>query len=337
MRPEAFLVSVGAAACATVLVGALFRPADALAGWLAGAIVAASVPTGALVLMLMMRLIPGAWAEVLRLGCEAAALMAPIAALAFIPLLLGLAWLYPWTARTPPSAFAAEWLSLPGYALRLVAWLAWLGAASRAMIARRRTGMAAAAGLVAAPLLVHLVAVDWLMARDADFASSAFGLQALAIMVTIAFCAVLLLRRAVGARGLRPGVLGALLLTLLLIGVYLDFMAYLIVWSGNLPASVGWYAQREGLWTGVLICFAVLDGAPLLMLLFARFRRSPRWLAALAASVLTGRALELLWLAAPPRGLAAGLFGLLAIAGIGCLYAGLLPQALALRVRRRSP
>jgi len=38
----------------------------------------------------------------------------------------------------------------------------------------------------------------------------------------------------------------------------------------------------------------------------------------------------------PPQGMLAGLFGILAVAGIACLYAGLLPLALAWRMGRRT-
>jgi hypothetical protein len=336
MRARPVLVLVGAIACAAVLAGAWRWPQDALAGWLAGAAAFASLPAGAIMLLLMMRLIPGAWGDALRLACEAGAMLTPVAALAFVPVLVGLAQLYPWVHRPAPSAFAAEWLSPTGFIARTLLWFAFLGLAGWAMIGRWRTGVAAAAGLVLMPVLAHLVAVDWLTSRDPGFASSAIGLQLLSIMALIAFSAAILLRHAVGARSLRPGVLGALLLTLLLIGAYLDFMAYLIVWSGNLPASIGWYRARGGVWAEVMQIAAVLAGWPLLLLLLAKVRRNPRWLAALAGVALTGKMLELAWFAIPPGGSMALAFGAVAMAGFCCLAAGLLPLALEWRVRRRS-
>lgn len=336
MRADRILLGAGSVASAAVLLAALRWPEEALAGWLAGAVAATSVPAGALLLLMMMRLVPGAWGEVLRLSCEAAVLTAPLALLAFVPLFFGLGWLYPWVGRTAQSAFAAGWLSVPGYVLRTLIWFVYLAGFSWAMLSRRNTGFAAASGLVLMPILAHLVAVDWLMSRDPQFASSAFGLQLLSIMTTIAFCATLLLRRAMRGREIRTGVIGALLLTLLLIWAYLNFMAYLIVWSGNLPDSVGWYAARSGIWANAMLIAAILGGVPLLMLLFGRVRRSPRALGILAATVLVGKLIELLWFAIPPNGGTAGLFGILAVGGVGCLYAALLPRALEWRIGRRA-
>ncbi|MBV8775652.1 MAG: hypothetical protein JO258_00500, partial [Alphaproteobacteria bacterium] len=59
-------------------------------------------------------------------------------------------------------------------------------------------------------------------------------------------------------------------------------------------------------------------------------------LAGLAAAVVVGKLIELVWFAVPPEGLLAGLFGLVAVGGIACLYVGLLPMALAWRVKRRT-
>jgi hypothetical protein len=336
MRASYVLIAMGAALCLAALLAALAWPQVALAGWLAAAVAATAVPTGALVLMMMMRLIPGAWGEVLRLACEAAVMMTPLAAAAFLPVFFGLAWLYPWVERPAPSAFAAAWLTIPGYVVRTLIWFAYLGGFGWAMIARQRSAVVAAVGLLLMPVLAHLVCVDWLLSRDPEFASSAFGLQILSIMTTIAFCAVFLLRHAVGARPVRTGVLGALLLTLVLIWAYLNFMAYLIVWSGNLPPGVGWYKMRGGVWAATLLLAAVLGGVPLLLLLFSWFRSSPRRLAWIVRAVLAGKLIELLWFAVPPQGLAAELVGAGAIVGIGCLYGGLLPLAFKWRLRRRS-
>jgi hypothetical protein len=337
VRASRLLVAVGALVCAAVLLGALRWPQAALTGWLAGATALACIPAGALVLTMMMRLIPGAWGEALRLSCEAAILLTPLAALAFVPVVLGLGGVYPWMHRAPASAFAANWLSPLGYVARTGLWFAVTGALGWAMIARRRTKVAAAAGLVAIPVLAHFVAVDWLMSRDPAFASSAFGLQVLSIMATAAFCAVVLSRHAAGARPFRCGVIGALLLTLLLIWAYLDFMAYLTVWSGNLPDSVGWYqARAQGGWGAEIWLMGLLGGVPLLLLLFATVRKSPRRLAVLCGAVLLSKAVEVVWLAVPPLGFAGALFGVAAVGGVGLLVAGLLPLALAARVRSRT-
>jgi hypothetical protein len=165
------------------------------------------------------------------------------------------------------------------------------------------------------------------MTLDPEFASSGFGLQVIAYGACAALAAMILLRIAAGPVRY-PGVLGGLLLTLLLMWAYFAFMPFLIVWSGNLPDAVAWYAARET-WGAILALAlaSVLGGAPLLALLAPQVRNSERWLGWCAASVLGGKAIEFGWLALPGRGLLALAASLLALAGLGCLGAGLLLRA----------
>lgn len=335
---ERALIGAGALLCAAALLLALVWPRAALTGWLGGAAALASIPAGALLLQLMMRLIPGAWGEELRLACEAGTLLAPLAAAAFVPVLLGATVLYPWATREPISAFQGVWMGVVPFALRSILWFAFLIVVARAMRARRATGTVAAAGLVALPVLGALVTTDWLMTLAHDFASSGFGLQMLSLQVTIAFCALVLLRLSVGTPPKRLGVLGGLLLTLLLLCAYLQFMPFFILWSGNLPPGVAWYAARATPgWHAAEWTFGLLGGVPIAALLFARFRGDARWLRLLAGMALLGKLVEVAWFALPGPGLAGVLAYLLALAGLMPLGAVALILALRHRVATRAP
>ena len=101
---------------------------------------------------------------------------------------------------------------------------------------------------------------------------------------------MILLRLAAG-RPRHTGVLGGLLLTLLLLWAYFQFMPFLIVWSGNLPDGVGWYlARRSSGWVAAIVAAAVLGGVPLFALFAPQVRQSPRWLGWCAMAVLAGKA-----------------------------------------------
>lgn len=328
----------GAVLAVAALGLALVWSREALTGWLCAAFAVAAIPAGALLFQMMMRLIPGAWGEELRLTCEAGALLAPLGAVAFVPVLVGAGVIYPWASRAPISAFQGAWMGVVPFGLRTVLWFAFLFLAARWLRARRSTVKVAAAGLVVFPILGSLVGVDWLMSLSHDFASSGFGLQMLIAMALIAFAALLLLRLSVGRPPARPGVLGGLLLTLLLLWAYLQFLPFFIIWSSNLPSSVRWFDVRHGLGPDAAEwVFGLLGGIPALLLLFARCRNDPGWLSWLAASVLLGKLVEIGWFALPEAGALSVLAYALALAGLGALAAAGLPLALRHRVAARSP
>jgi len=338
-RPrELVLLILAALLAAGALLPALFAPGPVLTAWLPAAWFLLGVPTGTLVLALMMRLIPGAWGEELRLSAEAATLLTLPALVALLPILLALAAVYPWAGAGPASLspFQQAWLAPVPFAARTLvhgALLLWLGARLRA---RRSTRATAAIGVVVLPLTTSALAYDWLLSLDPGFGSSAFGLRQLALQVTIAFAAMLLLRLGSGRTPKRPGVLGALLLTLLLINVYLMFLPFFIIWSGNLATEVPWYAARgRGGWAAAVWVFGLTGGLPILPLLFARVRRSARWLRGLSLAVLLAAAIELGWTVLPGRG--TPLLCLVAFAAVTCFLAAALPVALRYRIARRMP
>ncbi len=328
----------GAVLAIAALALAVAWPREALTGWLCAAFALAAIPAGALLFQMMMRLIPGAWGEELRLTCEAGALLAPLGAIAFLPVILGAGVIYPWASRPPISAFQNAWMDVVPFGLRTILWFAFLTVVARWMRARRSTTAVAAAGLVAFPVFGSLVGIDWLMTLSHDLASSGFGLQMLILMAVLAFAALLLLRLSIGRPPAHAGVLGALLLTLLLLWAYLQFLPFFIIWSSNLPSNVRWFDSRSTLgWDAAEWAFGLLGGVPLLLLLFAGFRKDPRRLRWLAASVLLGKLVEIAWFGLPQAGALSVLAYVLALAGLGALAAAALPLALRHRISARFP
>ncbi len=284
----------GAVVCtALAVIAAGFAPERALPGWLAAFAFCAGVPVGALWLLMIMRMVPGAWSEALAPGAAAAALLLPLVALAAVPLALGLDVLYPWTRIDLGTPFRAVWFDEGFAVLRSLVFLGagFLAAVVLAGAGRRVRPIATAALVVFVP--VHtLIAFDWLMSLDPAFHSSIFGLYVLSMQATSAL-AVLIAARLLAAPAKEPGPLGALLLTALLLWSYFAFMQYLIIWSDNLPAGVAWYLRRTaGGWGVVFPVIAVLHGLPLLLLLFPPLRASRVALLGMCAATLAGKALE---------------------------------------------
>ena len=315
-RRKHVLVAVGITLAAAALLLCFVDPRGALTGWLAAAVLVQALPTGALVLLLIMRLVRGKWEADLRSPARLLLALFPLAALAMVPPLLGMAAVYPWFAAPPESAFARFWLNPVFFAARTIAWFALADYAARRASGAVSEGCAAGL-LIGLVLGATFVVTDWLMTLDPQFASSGFGLQLFALEICTALAAMILLRLAAGPPE-HPRVLGGLLLTLLLLWAYFQFMPFLIVWSGNLPDGVAWYAARDNSgWEAALALAASFGGVPLFALFAPQARANPRALRWCAASVLAGKAIELAWFALPGRGLVAVAAAILAACGFG--------------------
>ncbi len=288
---------VAAVACVLALALVFVDTRAALGGWLVAAVWIGSVPIGALGLLMMMRMIPGPWRDALAPPTEQLMLLMPLAALAMAPVLLGVARLYPWV-DLPLHGYRAVYLSVWAFELRTIVFFA--GAIAFAVLLLRPSGEAlAAGGLIALTLFDTTMVVDWLMSLDPEFHSSGFGLYGMSIQFTIAVSALILLRLW-AAPAEHTSVLGALLITVLLTWAYLAFMQYFILWSGNLPQGVRWYAARgTGSWAILEYVIAIFGLGPLFLLLFPPVRAGRLWLMALCLVVLFGKVLELAWLVLP--------------------------------------
>lgn len=337
MRAERLLLVLGLAACLAALALALLDPHAALTGWMGACVSFAAIPAGALCLQAMMKLIPGAWGESLLLATEAGTLLALPAAIAFVPVLLGIWRIYPWASQSPLNAFQALWLAPAQFVVRALLWFALL-AGSGALLRRRLwTRKVAAITLVIFPLLGTFVAVDWLMSLTPRFASSGFGLQILILSVALAYAVLLLLRLRIARSPKRTGVLGALLLTLLLLWAYIQFLTFFISWSPGLPEGAAWFGMRAGGWDGAEAAFAALGGMPLLMLLLPRFRKSARWLVRLAGAAIAGKLIEFAWFALPGTGAAGILAYMMALLGFTAFTVAGLRIAIRRRIAARRP
>lgn len=335
-RPPPGLALLGGGVCAAALVLAATEP-GALAGWLAAFAFWSGVPIGALCILMMMRLIPGAWTEQLSGPAEAVLLLLPLAALAVLPVLIGCSALYRWAGGAGEGGFRSLYLTPWFFITRTIIFFA-ASAVLAVLLLRRRSRAVAAVGLIIFVLVDTTVAVDWLMSLDPEFHSSGFGLYVLSIQATVAL-SVLVLARLVFGPGGRTGILGGLLLTALLLWAYFAFMQYVVSWSDNLPPSVLWYGRRgRGAWSAVEGAIGALGVAPALLLLFPPIRRGRGWLLGICLAVLLGKALETAWLVLPeaPEPGAAAMVAGLAVIGLGALAAGLLPAAIRSAGRWRT-
>lgn len=167
------------------------------------------------------------------------------------------------------------------------------------------------AGLIGLVLLLHLLVIDWIMLLEPGWISTGFPLVWMAAQglagLAAAICAAILF----GAdpnRGsrLRPkrakGIdWGNLLLASVMSWMYVAFVQWLIIYSGNLPSESSWYEHRsQGGWAWYLPALAIIEfGAPFLLLLSRALKRSRGALAVIAALLLLGQLGYTIWIIVP--------------------------------------
>lgn len=271
----------------------------------------------------------GRWGLVIRRILEAGMRNLPLMAVLGLPILLGLAHIYPWAA---PSAASdeliqrkAQYLNAPFFIGRYVFYFAlWatiaslLGSWSSRLdqgydpkIARRMRQVAGG-GLVALGLSISFASVDWAMSLNPHWFSTIYGIIFLVGAGLSAFTfSVLVMVRMAGDEPYRGVVqteqwhdLGKLIFAFTFLWAYLNFSQFIIIWSGNLPEEIPWYLARiTGAWKLVTIAVVVLHFAlPYALLLSRDIKRGSSLLAKVAALLFAMRFVELYWQIAPEMG-----------------------------------
>jgi hypothetical protein len=281
---------------------------------------------GPLLIALVHYLVGGRWGAVIRRPVEAAArtiwLLIPL----FIPIVLGLGYLFPWAQ---PDVVAADYvlqhrtpyLNLPFFLVRAgIYFIVWV------FLTVRLTGWSqrpeyilnpeqvsrfqryAAFGLILVGLTMSFAAVDWLQSLDPHWYSSIYPLLiivgqllgglALALLFTPTLAARTPLQRHITKNTYRD--LGAFLLAFVLVWAYIAFSQYLIIWGANLPHEVTWYLDRSGQWSIVLLVIIFVQFVlPFLVLLSLAAKRSRRVLVTLSALILLMRLVDYFWQVKP--------------------------------------
>jgi hypothetical protein len=316
----------GAGVVGTAL-SAIVAPAAFPHAWLAALTTWLSWPLGCMGLILIHALTGGAWGHAIRPQLVAGLSTLVLLPLALIPLVFVLPALYPWL-RPDVAAHLANrgYLNLPSFASRGIAYLiVWFGLGLLITRPRRREGSEARlariapAGLILLAVTVTFAAIDTTMSLDPQFVSSAYGLAAIAEMGLLALAISLF--AAVAARPVDGKTLrnfGRLLLALLILWAYLDFVQLLIVWQSDLPNEAPWYIARLAGGWGWLA--AVMAGGhfvlPFFALLFPRVQQSRLGIAAITALLILSGFLRGWWLVVPASGRSLGAVDVLAMLGM---------------------
>jgi len=312
-------------------VGAFIDLDQFFRSWLIGFLFCLGLSVGPLALLMMQHLSGGQWGLVGRRVFEAASRNLPFVTLLFVPLLFGLPRLYTWAQPAAVSAdhalqHKAVYLNVPFFLARAViyfaiwnacSWLlnAWSAGQDRGEVAvhpsdTRRFRTVSAPGLLIYCITMTFASVDWVMSLDPHWYSTIFGLifvvsQGLAAFSLVIAVLALLCNVEPFATYLNPRLhfldLGKLLLAFVMLWAYLSFSQFLIIWSGNLPEEITFYAARfTGGWQYVSIVILLGHFAlPFALLLSRDLKRRPRLLAQVAVWVLVMRVMDLIWYVEP--------------------------------------
>jgi hypothetical protein len=271
----------------------------------------------------------GRWGLVIRRILEAGTRNLPLMAVLGLPILAGLAHIYPWAAPAAASdeliQRKVQYLNAPFFIGRYVfyfalwsliagllnSWSARLDQGYDPALARRMRQVAGG-GLVALGLSVSFASVDWAMSLNPHWFSTIYGIIFLVGAGLSAFTfSVLVMVRMAGDEPFQGVVqaeqwhdLGKLTFAFTFLWAYVNFSQFIITWSGNLPEEIPWYMTRiSGAWKLVTIAVVVLHFAlPYALLLSRDIKRGARLLSKVAALLFAMRFVELYWQIAPEMG-----------------------------------
>ena len=282
---------------------------------------------GCLLIVLLHYVVGGGWGVVIRRIVEAASKTLWLVALSFIPIILGVRYLYPWAnpdlvAADPVLQHKSLYLNIPFFIVRaIVFFVLWIGLTWLLTrwaeqpeyftdpMRRRTFQRLSAIGIILFVLTGTFASVDWVMSLDPAWFSTIFGFliitgQALSGMAFALVFLPFLVRRSPLLDFVTPGLirdLGALLLTLVIFWAYISFSQYLIIWFGNIPREVTWYINRSnGGWRWVIILVSAVQFVlPFMALLSLRAKSNLRLLAGLSLAILAMRYVETFWVVMP--------------------------------------
>jgi len=319
---------IGAIGLVASVVGAMSDPGQFYRSYLVAFLWVLGPTLGCLALLMVHHLSGGAWGLGIRRLLEAAARTVPLVAILFVPIVLGMTYLYEWTDAHKVATDAAlkhkePYLNATAFVGRaLFYFIVWGALAfiltgwSRAQDftptpppADRKFRTLSGPGILIYGITITFASFDWVMSLDPHWYSTVFGLlfmvgQGLTGIAFTAVVAFIVSRRPPMDHVLSPEKFhdyGKLMLAFTMLWAYLAFSQFLIIWSANLPEEVTYYVRRLN--TGwVVLSWIILFGVfviPYVMLLSRDLKRSASRLAYLGAFVFVMRYVDLYWMVQP--------------------------------------
>ena len=266
VRSKALIAGVaGVVLCA---IGFVFDRDHFFRSWLIAYLLFLSIALGSMAFVMIQHLSGGAWG-IFRRIFEASSRTLPLLAILFLPIVLGMQTLYPWThadlvAGDEILRHKQPYLNTPFFLIRTLIYFAgWIftawtltrlsnrqdeGDMSANLTLQRVSG----AGIVFYAFSLTAAAIDWVMSINPHWFSTLYGFIFLggqglaALSFTIVVCAFLV-RRAPMDQLLKPSHfhdLGKLSLAFVMIWGYFNFSQYLLIYAANLVEEIPYFTVR---------------------------------------------------------------------------------------------
>jgi hypothetical protein len=321
-RADRWAWGAGVVGLAVAALGWVLDPPRFYGGWLAATTLLSGWPLGSMALLLTHTLTGGRWGDAVRPALVAGLCALPLVALAVLPLVAGMPDLYAW-AR--PEAHPANrfYLNLPFAAVRVVIYFVVWFALGGMILHGRAWAWIAPGGLFLLAVTTTFAAIDTTMSLDPRFVSSIYGMISAAGMGLLALSMAVLLSAGNAAPEARAD-LGKLLLALVILWIYLDFMQLLIIWQSDLAREAPWYLDRSrGVWGGIRILIACGHFVlPWALLVSPRMQRSRPVVAGVAALLVAMEVVRAWWTVLPSLGQEIGWIDIACMAGLGGVALG---------------
>ena len=327
IRSRALLV--GLAGLALGALGWVLGPSERFfEAYLMAFVLFVGLSLGCLGMLTVVQLAAGTWGALIRRPLEAGAMVLPLMALLFIPLLFGLDHLYPWTdpdylAAHPTVEAKESWLDTTFFIARNVFYLVvWVLAALFYYRASKRQDdgdrpdladkMRHASGplLILYVLTMTLAAFDWGMSLRPDWFSGIYGLIFI-IGQGITAMAFIIIFMALSASVYAPydklltekrlQDLGNFLMAFIMFWAYVNVSQLIIQWSNNIVETNTWYVDRLGEgWIGLSIVMLFFHFFAPWLILFSRWvKRKRHVIIWVAAWMLVARVFDIYWIFIP--------------------------------------
>ena len=307
-------------------IGFAVEPTNFFRAWLIGYLLWLGVSLGSMGMMMVHHLSGGAWGMVVRRVFEASARTLPLMAVLFVPVVLGMQSLYPWTHADLVAAdevlqHKALYLNTPFFLARAVfyfaGWIliAWFlakwskaqdaGDATTTERMRKLSGV----GIVFYAFTITAASVDWVMSLSPHWFSTLFGFifvgtQGLSALAFTVLIMVFLARREPMAGVFKPNHfhdMGKFTLAFVMLWAYFQFSQYMLIFSANLLEEIPYYLSRtDHGWQYVgmfLIVFQFV--VPFGLLLSRDIKRASNRLALIAIWLLIVRFVDNMFLVSP--------------------------------------
>ena len=325
-RVQRWALTVAGLAIVLSAIGGFLNPAQFFHSYLCAFLFWLGISLGSVAILMLHHLVGGLWGFVIQRVLETAGRLLPLMALLFIPILIGMPYLYEWThgeaGANAVLRHKSSYLNVPFFVVRTVLYFAiWtLMAYLLARWSRRvdetgdpelvaRMEQLSGPGLVIYSLTMTFAGVDWAMSLEPEWYSTIFGMLFLVGQVLSALCfAVVVMWILADRKPLAEVVtrkqfhdLGNLLLTFVMLWAYIAFSQFLIIWSGNIPEEAIWYQHRlHGGWQWVGLTLITLHfGVPFMILLQSRAKKRAGVLSKIAIGLLVLRLVDLFWIVSP--------------------------------------